>query len=120
MDDDAPPPDAGGAGFYFKAARGFLDSAAIGSATAKPTYAPDMRFVPEATDQATQIAALSAQQQAAWRQEDRDRQYRSEGNAMAPAMTPADFIAMGRWHAYAHIQRAGIARQDGVILEHRH
>src|SRR3546814_15329303 len=30
VDDDAPPPDAGGAGFYFKAARGFLDSAAIG------------------------------------------------------------------------------------------
>lgn len=118
VDDDAPPPDAGGAGFYFKAARGFLDSAAIGSATAKPTYAPDMRFVPEATDQATQLAALSAQQQAAWRQEDRDRQYRSEGNAMAPAMTPADFIAMGRWHAYAHIQRAGIARQDVVALAH--
>ena len=95
-----------------------MDSAAIGSATAKPTYAPDMRFVPEASDQATQLAALSAQQQAAWRQEDRDRQYRSEGNAMAPAMTPADFIAMGRWHAYAHIQRAGIARQDVVALSH--
>lgn len=118
MDDDALPPDAGGAGFYFKAARGFLDSAAIGAAAAKPTYAPDMRFVPEATDQATQLASLSAQQQAAWRQEDRDRQYRSEGNAMTPAMTPADFIAMGRWHAYAHIQRAGIARQDVVALTH--
>lgn len=118
LDDDALPPNASGAGFYFKAARGFLDSAAIGAATVKPTYAPDMRFVPEATDQATQLAALSAQQQAAWRQEDRDRQYRSEGNAMAPAMTPADFIAMGRWHAYAHIQRAGIARQDVVALAH--
>ncbi|SNS32272.1 TraM recognition site of TraD and TraG [Sphingomonas laterariae] len=118
LDDDAPPPDADGAGFYFAAARGFLNSAAIGAATAKPTYAPDMRFVPDATDQATQLAALSAQQQAAWRQEDRDRQYRAEGNAMTPAMTPADFIAMGRWHAYAHIQRAGIARQDVVALTH--
>lgn len=118
LDDDAPPPDAGGAGFYFRAARGFLDSAAIGAATAKPTYAPDMRFVPEATDQAAQLAALSAQQQAAWRQEDRDRQYRAEGNAMSPAMTPADFIAMGRWHAYAHIQRAGLARQDVMALGH--
>src|SRR3546814_17911533 len=80
VDDDAPPPDAGGAGFYFKAARGFLDSAAIGSATAKPTYAPDIRFVHEATTQATQIAALSDHQQATWRQEYRDRPSTHDGN----------------------------------------
>jgi hypothetical protein len=35
-------------------------------------------------------------------------------------MTPADFIAMGRWHAYAHIQRAGVARQDIIELRHEY
>lgn len=116
LDDAAPPPDSGGPGFYFKAARDFLGRAAIGTAKSKPTYAADTRFVPEATDQATQLAALSARQQAAWRQEDQDRRYRTEGNSMAPALTPADFIAMGRFHAYAHIQRAGLARGDVVKL----
>ncbi len=118
VDDAALPPDAGGPGFYFKAAQAFLGRAGIGSATAKPTYEQDTRFVPEATDQPTQLAALSAMQQAAWRQEDQDRRYRTEGNTTAPAMTPADFIAMGRWHAYAHVQRAGLARQDVIELAH--
>ena len=116
LDDAAPPPDSNGSGFYFKAARGFLGRAAIGTAKPRPTYAADTRFVPEATDQATQLAALSARQQAAWRQEDQDRRYRTEGNSMAPALTPADFIAMGRFHAYAHIQRAGLARGDVLML----
>lgn len=116
LDDTAPPPDSGGPGFYFKAARAFLGRAAIGTAKPKPTYSADTRFVPDATDQATQLAALSARQQAAWRQEDQDRRYRTEGNSMAPALTPADFIAMGRFHAYAHIQRAGLARGDVVRL----
>ncbi|MCR2832398.1 type IV secretory system conjugative DNA transfer family protein [Parerythrobacter lacustris] len=118
LGDDAAPEGAGGAGEYFRAAMGFIRRASIGTATAQPTYAPDMRFVPEATDQATQLAALGARQQAAWRQEDLDRRYRTEGNAMSPALTPADFIAMGRWHAYAHVQRAGLARQDVVALKH--
>jgi hypothetical protein len=116
LDDAAAPPGSDGPETYFKAARGFLDRAAIGAAKARPTYAADTRFVPEATDQATQLAALSARQQAAWRQEDQDRRYRTEGNSMAPALTPADFIAMGRFHAYAHIQRAGLARGDVVKL----
>jgi hypothetical protein len=118
LDDAAPPSDAGGPGFYFKAAQGFLWRAGIGTPKAKPTYEADQRFVPEATDQPTQLAALSAMQQVAWRQEDQDRRYRTEGNTTAPAMTPADFIAMGRWHAYAHVQRAGLARQDIVELAH--
>ncbi|WP_439634811.1 hypothetical protein [Glycocaulis sp.] len=53
----------------------------------------------------------------AWRQEDRERSYRTEGNASAPALTPADFIAMGRFHAYAHVQRAGLARGDLMTLD---
>ncbi len=118
VDDNAPPADAGGPQFYFKAARGFLGRASIGGASAKPTYETDTRFIPEGGDQAVQLAAISAQQQAAWRQEDQDRRYRTEGNTTAPAMTPADFIAMGRWHAYAHVQRAGLARQDVIELAH--
>lgn len=118
VDDLAPPADANGPQFYFKAAGGFLGRASIGSATGKPTYETDTRFVPQGGDQAVQLAAISAQQQAAWRQEDQDRRYRTEGNTTAPAMTPADFIAMGRWHAYAHVQRAGLARQDVIELAH--
>ena len=119
VDDNAMPADIEGWRFYFEAARGFFDGALIGTATPQPAYAEDARFIPKASDQATGLAALSAKQQAAWRQEDQDRRYRTEGNAMAPAMTPADFIAMGRWHAYAHVQRAGLARQDVVVLRHQ-
>lgn len=120
VDDNAPPADAAGPELYFNAARGFLGRASIGAATGKPTYETDTRFVPQGGDQAVQLAAISAQQQAAWRQEDQDRRYRTEGNSMAPAMTPADFIAMGRWHAYAQIQRAGLARQDVMVLKHEY
>jgi len=118
VDDAATPQGASGPSFFFRAAQGFLGRASIGTASPKPTYEADQRFVPQATDQATGLAALSAQQAAAWRQEDQDRRYRTEGNTMAPAMTPADFIAMGRWHAYAHVQRAGLARQDVIELAH--
>lgn len=54
------------------------------------------------------------------RAESQERSYRTEGNTIAPALTPADFIAMGRWHAYAYIQRAGVARQDVVELRHEY
>jgi len=117
VDDAAKPNTAGG---YWEAAKGFLGRAGIGTAAAQPTYAPDMRFIPQGTDQAAQLAALSARQQAAWRQEDLDRRYRTEGNTVAPALTPADFISMGRWHAFAHVQRAGLARQDVVTLRHQY
>ncbi|MCG2841050.1 type IV secretion system DNA-binding domain-containing protein [Sandaracinobacter sp. RS1-74] len=114
VDDRAAPDENGG---YFAAAIGFLRRASIGAATARPTYEADLRFVPQGGDAAAQ---LSAQQQALWRQEDMEQRYRTEGNSMAPALTPADFIAMGRFHAYAHIQRAGLARQDVVALEHKY
>lgn len=66
------------------------------------------RFVPKDGD---------AAQQATWRAERQERSYRREGNSIVPAMPP--HIAMGRWYAYAHIQRAGIARQDIVELRHK-
>jgi hypothetical protein len=119
VDDNAAPPGAGGPWFYLRAARGFLWRASLGNASARPTYEADTRFIPQGGDQAAQLAALSAQQQAAWRQEDQDRRYRTEGNSMAPALTPADFIAMGRFHAYAHVQRAGLAREDVISFSYR-
>lgn len=122
VDDAAEPPHAGEPAFFFHAAKQLFADKAIGEAAARQTYEVDTRFVPQdqAGDQALQLARISAQQQAAWRAEDQDRRYRTEGNALAPAMTPADFGAMGRWHAYAHIQRAGIARQDIIELRHEY
>ncbi len=113
-DKDDPKLEAQGQ-LFFKAARQLFSGTAIGEASARRTYEADTRFVPDSGEQ-----QLSAMQQAAWRAEDQERSYRTEGNAIAPAMTPADFIAMGRWHAYAHIQRAGVARQDIVELRHEY
>jgi hypothetical protein len=81
----------------------------------RPTYMPDMRFIPRVGSVNAQISAL---QQSSWRAEDLDRQYRSQGNEIRQAITPSDMICMGRWHAYAHIQRAGLARQDIITIEH--
>jgi hypothetical protein len=123
VNDDETPPGADDPLFFFRAARGLFLSPAVGQASARQTYEADTRFVPEDSgnaDQSLKLANISAQQQAAWRAEDQDRRYRTEGNTLAPAMTPADFIAMGRWHAYAHIQRAGLARQDVIELRHEY
>lgn len=119
IDDTAPPAVTGGPWAFFQVARSYLGRSGIGVAEGQPAYAVDERFIPEAKadDQSAQLAALSARQQAAWRQEDRERSYRTEGNASAPALTPADFIAMGRFHAYAHVQRAGLARGDLMTLD---
>lgn len=114
IDDTAPPAVSGEPWGFFQVARGYLGRTSIGAASVRATYPVDRRFIPEADNHGSQ---LSARQQAAWRQEDRDSKYRTEGNAPAPALTPADFIAMGRFHAYAHIQRAGLARGDMMTLE---
>ncbi len=114
---DAENPTLGSqANFFFQAARQLFSDAPIGRAAARRAYEADTRFLPDEKDP----ARLSAMQQATWRAESQERSYRTEGNTLAPAMTPADFIAMGRWHAYAHIQRAGIARQDIVELRHEY
>jgi hypothetical protein len=114
IDDTAPPAVTGGPWGFFQVARGYLGRTSIGAASARATYPVDSRFIPAVDNHGSQ---LSARQQAAWRQEDRDSKYRTEGNAPAPALTPADFIAMGRFHAYAHVQRAGLARGDMMTLE---
>jgi hypothetical protein len=97
------------------------EKALIVYAQRKPAYAPDLRFIAfksRANSVQDQNAVLSSMQQATWRAEDLERQYRSQGNEMRPALTPSDVIQMGRWHAYAHIQRAGAVRQDIIAVEH--
>ena len=89
----------------------------------RPAYTADMRFIPSyignaANAQGSHIAQSSALQQSYWRAEDLERQYRSQGNEICPAITPSDIISMGRWHAYVHIQRAGLARQDIITIDH--
>jgi len=90
-------------------------------------YQPDARFIPKSRlldsfsgggDQSLHLAQLGAQQAAAWRAEDLNRNYRMHGNEVQPALTPADMLHMGRWHAFAQIQRAGALRQDIIVVEH--
>jgi hypothetical protein len=81
----------------------------IGTEASAPTSAGD-----------SALSAFSANRQAAWREEDREWRYRTTGNTIVAALTPADMIGMGRWHAYAHIQRAGAVRQDLVLVRHEH
>lgn len=97
----------------------------IGEARTERAYKPDMRFVPvqsfgmdNSQRFSVNMARLQALQAAHWRAEDLERKFRAEGNQMSPALAPADMIGMGRWHAYALVQRAGAMRQDIIRLEH--
>jgi hypothetical protein len=111
---------------FFQAAAGLIypDRLSVGEATARPTYDVDTRFI--ATDATpgpnggigSNAARMGSLQAAAWRSEDLTRQYRMQGNDREPALTAADMIHMGRWHAFAHVQRAGAVRQDVVRVEH--
>lgn len=85
----------------------------IGQAQSKATYAADLRFLP--SGRAAQAQDLQA---AHWRAEDLEHKYRSEGNEIKPGLTSADILGMGRWHAYALVQRAGAMRQDIISLTH--
>jgi hypothetical protein len=84
-------------------------------AQAANAYAVDTRFVDGAGEAPAQVHAIQA---AAWRAEDLEREYRKFGNDLADAVTPADLIHMGRWHAFAQVQRAGAVRQDIITVEH--
>lgn len=92
-------------------------------------YKPDMRFIPTETfshatgdnaglNQSHYHAKMGALQASHWRAEDLERQMRSHGNELCPLLTTADLFNMGRWHAFVHIQRAGLARQDIIAIEH--
>jgi hypothetical protein len=95
----------------------------LGYAQGRKAYDPDQRFakqIPQDTGQATtnKVTTIQMQQAAAWRAEDLERSYRSEGNETHAALTSSDVINMGRWHAFAHVQRAGAVRQDIIMIEH--
>lgn len=117
---------AAGPRAFFASAAGLINpqKIAVGRATAQATYNVDTRFV--ATDPTPGLgggssgnaASMGSLQAAHWRAEDLTRQYRMEGNDLAPALTPADMLHMGRWHAFAQIQRAGAVRQDIIRVEH--
>ena len=120
---------SGGSKVFLSLARSVLqpEKALILYARPRPAYAPDLRFVSKETvpHTATDMERISFRahqagvvQQAVWRAEDLERQYRSQGNEIRPAVTSSDLISMGRWHAYAHIQRAGAVRQDIITIEH--
>ncbi|SRR5579862_3515628 len=99
-------------------------------AAGRNAYQPDFSFVPTQTfsggepgqaasaQNATYLAQLQAQQAAVWRAEDLEREYLTHGNDQQPALTTSDILQMGRWHAFAHIQRAGAVRQDLIVVTH--
>ena len=105
----------GGARQFFRSARDLLspERMAVGVAQSARAYSADTRFV--AGEEMAQVHSLQA---AAWRAEDLERDYRKSGNDLADAVTPADLIHMGRWHAFAQVQRAGAVRQDIIAVEH--
>ena len=102
----------GGARQFFRSARDLLspERMAVGVAQATPAYSADSRFTSD-----SEIHTLQA---AEWRSEDLEREYRKFGNDLADAVTPADLLHMGRWHAFAQLQRAGAVRQDIITVEH--
>jgi hypothetical protein len=105
----------GGARQFFRAARDLLspERLQLGYAGVARAYAADTRFV--AGDEVQQMSSV---QSAAWRAEDLERDYRKSGNELMEAVAPSDLIHMGRWHAFAQIQRAGAVRQDIIMVEH--
>jgi hypothetical protein len=105
----------GGARQFFHSARDLLspERMAVGMAQASRAYSADTRFV--AGDEVAQVHAMQA---AAWRAEDLERDYRKSGNELADGVSASDLIHIGRWHAFAQVQRAGAVRQDIITVEH--
>ena len=110
----------------FSAARSLLapEGRKLSQTYAQAAYEPDHTYVPDSTGgdasqaHSTYLAAMQAHQAAAWRAEDLSREYRTEGNDREHALSASDIIHMGRWHAFAHIQRAGAVRQDLIVVTH--
>ena len=123
---DEQEPIRGGSQLFRSAASNMLSlsGAALTQTQRRNVYEPDLQFVAtlpspaHEKDNSTLITGIQMRQGAVWRAEDLERQYRSQGNDQVPALTPSDLIGMGRWHAFAHVQRAGAARQDIIVVEH--
>jgi hypothetical protein len=110
----------------FSAARALLapEGRKLPYTYAQAAFEPDYSHVPQSTGSdsshahSTYLAAMQAHQAATWRAEDLSREYRTEGNDRQQALSASDIIHMGRWHAFAHIQRAGAVRQDLIVVTH--
>jgi len=108
----------------------FPESVSIGRGKSDTSfYKPDMRFIPDhifsyrsgdstGLYQSSYHARMSALQASYWRAEDKEREMRSRGNETRPLLDARDLFNMGRWHAFAHIQRAGLVRQDIIAVQH--
>lgn len=105
---------------FFYAAIGLINPNRLSVAQheRRPTYEADTRFLAIDGQGGGNSASMGSLQNAIWRAEDLTRSYRTEGNEREKALTPADLIHMGRWHAFAQIQRAGAVRQDIIRVEH--
>ncbi|MBX3607303.1 MAG: type IV secretion system DNA-binding domain-containing protein [Piscinibacter sp.] len=111
----------GGASVFFRSALGLLspERLSLGVAHAQRAYSDDTRFIPKVTSgEGGDVAQIQSLQAAAWRAEDLERDYRKSGNELADALSISDLIHMGRWHAFAQIQRAGAVRQDIIAVDH--
>jgi hypothetical protein len=111
----------GGARVFFSAARALLapERLTVGVAEARQAFGVDSRFVLDTTSgEGGNFAQIQSLQQAIWRAEDLERDYRKSGNDVTDALTPADLLHMGRWHAFAQVQRAGAVRQDIIAVDH--
>ncbi len=104
---------------FFDAAKALLfpDRAAIDRAAGREAYSPDLRFIASDAPGGGNAASMGSQQAAYWRAEDLNRDYRSSGNERQMALGTSDLTHMGRWHAFAQIQRAGAVRQDIISVE---
>jgi hypothetical protein len=111
---------------FFEAAKSLLfpERLSISQAGQRAIYGQDNRFIAkdstpgEGGGTAGNSAHMGSLQAAHWRSEDLTRSYLTHGNDIHPALTASDIIHMGRWHAFAHIQRAGAVRQDIIAVEH--
>jgi hypothetical protein len=109
----------GSARVFFRSARALLspERLTVGTAAPQRVYAADTRFVPRVSS-GDGVAQTQALQAAVWRAEDLERDYRKTGNDMCDALAISDLIHMGRWHAFAQVQRAGALRQDIITVQH--
>lgn len=111
----------GGARVFFRSALALVspERLTLGLAQSRRAYEDDARFVPKVTSgEGGDVAQIQALQSAAWRAEDLERDYRKSGNELVEALAISDLIHMGRWHAFAQIQRAGAVRQDIIAVDH--
>lgn len=86
--------------------------------TWRATVDLDERFIPSGTlaHPASEETVLAARQAAHWRQEDKIDEDKKAGNHETDVLREDDLIDMGRFHAYAYIQRAGMAHQDLIEI----